>query len=190
MEEKRTVSPYLSDKAMYGFGFLAGLLWLVLGSTIFILPLLVIGSSDFNMDIMMEKIMMYQGYAASVAEIVGISLAIILFRKVFVSDFKDFVSNWKKNLIIILIASALIFACGYLFEFIYEFFGGEVFNFDLKTAIDRDFLTKYYYYPHTISLTDEEQEKYNELSLKIAQNLKEENGKLIINDFAKKLLYN
>ena len=73
-------------------------------------------------------------------------------------------------------------------NFIYEFFGGEVFNFDLKTAIDRDFLTKYYYYPHTISLTDEEQEKYNELSLKIAQNLKEENGKLIINDFAKNLL--
>lgn len=73
-------------------------------------------------------------------------------------------------------------------NFIYEFFGGEVFNFDLKTAIDRDFLTRYYYYPHTISLTDEEQEKYNELSLKIAQNLKEENGKLIINDFAKNLL--
>ena len=72
--------------------------------------------------------------------------------------------------------------------FIYEFFGGEVFNFDLKTAIDRDFLTKYYYYPHTISLTEDEQEKYNELSLKIAQNIKEENGKTILNDIAKNLL--
>lgn len=73
-------------------------------------------------------------------------------------------------------------------NFIYNFFGGEVFSFDLKTAIEKNFLTRYYYYPHTINLNEEEQEKYNELSLKIAQNIKEENGKLIINDIAKNLL--
>lgn len=58
----------------------------------------------------------------------------------------------------------------------------------MKTAIEKNFLTRYYYYPHTINLNEEEQEKYNELSLKIAQNIKEENGKLIINDIAKNLL--
>ena len=73
-------------------------------------------------------------------------------------------------------------------EFIYNFFGGEVYSFDLKRAIDEDFLTKYYYYPHVISLTEDEQIKYNDLSTKIAQNIKEENGKIIINDFAKNLL--
>ena len=73
-------------------------------------------------------------------------------------------------------------------EFIYNFFGGEVYSFDLKRAIDEGFLTKYYYYPHVISLTEDEQIKYNDLSTKIAQNIKEENGKIIINDFAKNLL--
>lgn len=125
MEDKRTISPYLNDKLMYGFGFLAGLIWLVLGSSIFIFPLIFIGEAAFDMDIMMDKVMMYQGYAASAAEIVGIAVAIIFFKKVFISDFKDFLKNWKKNVIIIIIASALIFACGYLFEFIYEFFGVE-----------------------------------------------------------------
>lgn len=73
-------------------------------------------------------------------------------------------------------------------DFIYNYFGGEVYSFDLRRAIDEGFLTKYYYYPHVIKLTEEEQEQYNDLSVKIAQNIKEENGKVIINDFAKNLL--
>lgn len=73
-------------------------------------------------------------------------------------------------------------------DFIYRYFGGEVFSYSLQTAIENNFLTKYYYYPHLISLTEDEQEKYNELSLKIAQNIKEENGKVILNDYAKNLL--
>ena len=73
-------------------------------------------------------------------------------------------------------------------DFIYDYFGGEVFSFDLKRAIEEGFLTKYYYYPHVISLTENEQEIYNNLSTKIAQNIKEENGKVIINDYAKNLL--
>ena len=120
MEDKRTISPYLNDKLMYGFGFLAGLIWLVLGTTFFILPLLFIGENDFNMDVMMDKIMMYQSYASVVTEIVGIAIAIIFFKKVFISDFKSFKDNWKRNLIIIVAASALMYASGFLFEYIYE----------------------------------------------------------------------
>ena len=71
---------------------------------------------------------------------------------------------------------------------IYKYFGGEVYNFDLKRAIDENYLTKYYYYPKIIELTEEEQEEYDEISLKIAQNIKEENGKIIINDIVKNLL--
>lgn len=73
-------------------------------------------------------------------------------------------------------------------DFIFNYFGGEVYSFDLKRAIEENYLTKYYYYPHVISLTDEEQEQYNDLSTKIAQNIREENGKVILNDFAKNLL--
>lgn len=73
-------------------------------------------------------------------------------------------------------------------EFIFDYFGGEVFSFDLERAINEGFLTKYYYYPHIVRLTDMEQEEYNQLSLKIAQNIKEINGKVILNDIAKNLL--
>lgn len=73
-------------------------------------------------------------------------------------------------------------------EFIFDFFGGEVFSFDLEQAIAQGFLTKYYYYPHIVRLTDVEQDEYNQLSSKIAQNIKDVNGKIIINDYAKSLL--
>lgn len=73
-------------------------------------------------------------------------------------------------------------------EFIFNYFGGEVYSFDLERAINEGFLTKYYYYPHVVRLTEEEQEEYNQLSLKIAHNIKEVNGKVVINDIAKNLL--
>ena len=73
-------------------------------------------------------------------------------------------------------------------EFIFNYFGGEVYSFDLERAINEGFLTKYYYYPHLVRLTEEEQEEYNQLSLKIAHNIKEVNGKVVINDIAKNLL--
>ena len=73
-------------------------------------------------------------------------------------------------------------------EFIFNYFGGEVYSFDLERAINEVFLTKYYYYPHVVRLTEEEQEEYNQLSLKIAHNIKEVNGKVVINDIAKNLL--
>lgn len=77
-------------------------------------------------------------------------------------------------------------------NFIYNYFDKEVYNFDLERAIygneDERCLTEYYYYPKLVELTEEEQEEYDELSLKIAQNIREENGKIIINEIAKYLL--
>ncbi|MDD3453633.1 MAG: DEAD/DEAH box helicase family protein [Bacilli bacterium] len=73
-------------------------------------------------------------------------------------------------------------------QYIFDYFGGEVYSFDLERAISEGYLVKYYYYPHLVNLTSDEQEKYDELSLKIAQNIKEEKGKIIINDIAKNLL--
>ena len=77
-------------------------------------------------------------------------------------------------------------------NFIYDYFGKEVYNFDLNRAIygpeEERCLTEYYYYPRIAELTEDEQEKYDELSLRIAQNIKEENGKIIINELVKNLL--
>ncbi len=49
-----------------------------------------------------------------------------------------------------------------------SYFGKTVFSFPLENAIGIS-LTPYYYYPHLVSLTDEELDQYYELSRKIAQ---------------------
>ena len=48
-----------------------------------------------------------------------------------------------------------------------NYFGGRIFNFGLKEAIENNCLTKYYYYPVFIELTDEEMGDYLELTSKI-----------------------
>ncbi len=53
-------------------------------------------------------------------------------------------------------------------EALREYFGETVFSFPLEKAIGVS-LTPYYYYPHLVSLTDEELEQYQELSIRIAK---------------------
>jgi superfamily II DNA or RNA helicase len=57
------------------------------------------------------------------------------------------------------------------------YFGETVFAFPLERAIGVS-LTPYYYYPHLVPLTDEEMERYEELSVKIARliNREDEEG--------------
>lgn len=59
-------------------------------------------------------------------------------------------------------------------ESLREYFGETVFSFSLKEAIGIS-LTPYYYYPHLVSLTDEELEQYQELSVKIAKIVHQKN---------------
>jgi DNA phosphorothioation system restriction enzyme len=51
-----------------------------------------------------------------------------------------------------------------------SYFGKTVFSFPLENAIGVS-LTPYYYYPHLVSLTDEELDEYHEISRKIARSL-------------------
>ena len=43
------------------------------------------------------------------------------------------------------------------------------YSFSMKKAIEEEYLCKYYYYPHVVSLTECEFEKYREISKKLAQ---------------------
>ena len=57
-------------------------------------------------------------------------------------------------------------------ERIYKFFGSEkefTFEYSMKDAIENGVLCKYFYYPHIVQLTDEEMNKYVELSIKISK---------------------
>lgn len=50
-----------------------------------------------------------------------------------------------------------------------EFFGGTVHTYTLKNALDDDVLAKYVYHPRWVSLTDEEQERWDLLTTEIRQ---------------------
>ncbi|MBI9010938.1 MAG: DEAD/DEAH box helicase family protein [Clostridiales bacterium] len=52
---------------------------------------------------------------------------------------------------------------------LFDYFGGIVYEFTLEEAIKKGYLTNYYYYPLEVSLTDDEYEKYSELSLQISR---------------------
>lgn len=63
---------------------------------------------------------------------------------------------------------------------IFDYFGGVVFEFSLKDAIDAGYLTSYIYEPHFTTLTAEEMEEYESETRKLARayyRTKEENEK-------------
>ena len=50
-----------------------------------------------------------------------------------------------------------------------DYFGGIVFEYTMKEAIENNCLTKYYYYPIYVELTDDEKMEYYEISRKISK---------------------
>lgn len=60
---------------------------------------------------------------------------------------------------------------------IFRYFGKEVFTFTLDRAITEGYLTRYFYYPQIIYLTEEEREKYLKISRQISKFI-DSNGKL------------
>ena len=52
-------------------------------------------------------------------------------------------------------------------ERLLNYFNGSIYSFSLEEAIQEGYLTKYYYYPHLVALTEEELEQYHELTNKI-----------------------
>lgn len=72
---------------------------------------------------------------------------------------------------------------------LYAYFGEKCIEYSLKDAIDNNMLTPYYYYPVEVYLNENELEEYLDLTTKIRKNIHfDENGKYILNEFAKMLL--
>jgi DNA phosphorothioation system restriction enzyme len=63
-------------------------------------------------------------------------------------------------------------------EELLKYFGGIVYQYGLKEAIDSGALCEYYYIPHVVELTDEEAEEYLSLSKKIARLISRGGGDL------------
>lgn len=63
-------------------------------------------------------------------------------------------------------------------EELFEYFGGIVYEYGLKEAIDNGALCEYYYIPHVVELTEDEAEEYLKLSKKIARLISRNGGDL------------
>ena len=61
---------------------------------------------------------------------------------------------------------------------LFEYFGGVVYEYGLKEAIENGALCEYYYIPHVVELTDEEADEYLDLSKKIARLISRAGGDL------------
>lgn len=72
---------------------------------------------------------------------------------------------------------------------LYEYFGEKCIEYGLERAIRENKLTPYYYYPCVVYLTDNELEKYRDISKRIAKQChKSKSGKLEVTELGKKLL--
>ena len=56
-------------------------------------------------------------------------------------------------------------------EFLYDFFGEKCISYDLKRAIEENYLCKYKYHPITVFLNQDEREKYFDLSKSIGKEI-------------------
>lgn len=74
-------------------------------------------------------------------------------------------------------------------QVLYDYFGEKCIEYGLERAIRENKLTPYYYYPCVVYLTENELEKYRDISKRVAKQChKSKTGKLEITELGKKLL--
>ena len=72
---------------------------------------------------------------------------------------------------------------------LYDYFGEKCIEYTLKDAIDNDMLTPYFYHPVPVSLSEDELEKYLDLTSKIRKNIHADKaGKIKLSEYVKMLL--
>lgn len=75
-----------------------------------------------------------------------------------------------------------------------NYFGDIIYTFSLNDAIENNCLTRYYYYPIFVELTNEEMDEYIELTSKIAKQAlideKSETLKVLLNQRRRRIIFN
>lgn len=69
-----------------------------------------------------------------------------------------------------------------------DYFGEKCIEYSLKEAIENQMLTRYFYYPVLTYLDEDELEEYINLTHQLANAISKKGGKIVLSEFAKKLL--
>ena len=123
-EDEYSLFPRLSDKYVYLIAFFVGLIVLTIGSFLFIGPFVnytdALKGSNFEEKIeqFQKMVTEYQGVLMLLSEVVGIGCAVLVFRKVFIEDFKKIKKYFLRFIICLVAGIIAITALGSLFEWI------------------------------------------------------------------------
>ncbi len=108
---------FLSIGKQYLITFLVALIWLFVGASFFILPIVFkYKGTNFDINNLEGELFLL----SSIASLLGIGVIVSLFFKQFKDDIFSWKKNWLKNIIIIIVGIGIIIGSSYLFEFIYS----------------------------------------------------------------------
>lgn len=106
-------------------GFFA---WMFLGSTFFVIPIIIIGSQKSGLSLIeyskdMDLINLHAYFASSISQILAIIVFAIIFKKIVIDDAIAFKNNLLKYIIVIIVSSFIMYFGTELIALIYEKIG-------------------------------------------------------------------
>ena len=118
----------IENKRFNLLAFLGYFAWLFIGSSLFVIPLIVIGPKLTGLPlyeyIQNVDLMMPHAYIPeAIARVFAIFVFIIFFHKIIKLDAINFKNNFLKYLIIVVVGFVIIYLCTILMNYIYELLG-------------------------------------------------------------------
>lgn len=123
-DDEHTLFLKIKDKYVYLIAFFVGIIALTIGFLPFIGPFIIYTNafSGANIEEMVnnfqEKIIEYEGVFLLLTEIVGIGIIVLVFRKVFIDDFKKIKTHYLRFIICVVAGMLAIYLFGELFEWL------------------------------------------------------------------------
>lgn len=116
----------LNLRSILEFG--VAFVWLFLGATFFLIPMISIGARASDLSLMeylenQDLIQIHSTVCSCVGHLLGISLFAILFTQLIKSDLISFKKNWLKYILIIVIGFGVLYGLTILMNYIYSLFG-------------------------------------------------------------------
>ncbi len=142
MNEQIRIFKKFDDGTTYLMAFLIAFSWLLIGSTLFMIPMIVIGANKEGLSLVdyaqsSDLILVHSFVAQLVSQIIAIGIFGYFFFSICKKDFHNFKKHWIYYSIIIIVGFLLLVGLNYFSDWIYTLLGlGEETSTNQKTIID------------------------------------------------------
>ncbi len=115
-------------KKQYIISFVIAFIWLFIGATFFMIPMVVIGIKGSGLSMTdyllnLDLVSRHSIVASCVSHLLGISVFIIIYGTIIKNDAINYKSSWLKNTLFIIVGFIILVALTYLMNYIYSLFG-------------------------------------------------------------------